>query len=104
MIQLVIALNVAIALLGFLLAWRLWRLRCVLAATTVALESWERQTRVALSPDQSLADLRQSQAAMASVHQRYRRLQRQLKQLQTIFITVLRLFQLLRAGIRQDRR
>ncbi|RZM79181.1 hypothetical protein [Leptolyngbya iicbica] len=88
MIQLVIGLNVAIALMGFVLAWRLWRLKQTLTSATVALDSLEQEARGALSPDQAPAQLAEGRDAIVLARTRYRRLRQQLQQLQQIFGTV----------------
>jgi hypothetical protein len=85
MIQLVIGLNVAIALVGFGLTWRLWRLRQTLTSATVALDTLEQEARVALSPDQAPAQLAEGREAIVFARTRYRRLRQQLQQLQQIF-------------------
>lgn len=84
-IQLVIALNVAIALVGFWLAWRLWQLRQTLTSATVALDTLEQATRSALGPDQASAQLLEGRDALVLVRTRYRRMRQQLQQLQQIF-------------------
>ena len=87
MIPLVIGLNVAIALAGFVLAWRLWQLRKTLTSATVALDTLEEEVRVTLSPDQVPAQLDEGRAALVFARTRYRRLRQQLQQLQQIFGT-----------------
>jgi hypothetical protein len=104
MIPLVIGLNVAIALVGFVLAWRLWQLKQTLTSATVALDTLERETRVALSPDQAPAQLAEGREAIVFARTRYRRLRQQLQQLQQIFGTaamVLRLVRRVRPQHRQ---
>ena len=87
MIQLVIGINVAIALVGFGVAWRLWRLKQTLVSATVALDTLEQEARTALSPDQAPAQLAAGREAIAFARTRYRRLRQQLQQLQQIFGT-----------------
>jgi len=104
MIQLVIGLNVAIALVGFGLTWRLWRLRQTLASATVALDTLEREARVALSPDQAPAQLAEGRAAIVFARARYRRLRQQLQQLQQIFGTAIMVLRWVRRVRPQPRR
>ncbi len=84
-IQLVIGLNIAIALGGFVLAWRLWQLRRTLVSATVALDQIEAEARLALRPDQAPTQLLQGRDALVQARTRYRRLRQQLQQLQQIF-------------------
>jgi len=97
-IALVIGLNLAIALLGFFVAWRLWRLKRTLTAATVALTTLEQEARLALRPDQTPAQLLQGRDAIALTRTRYRRLQRQLRQLRQIFATTVMILRLVRRG------
>ena len=82
---LVIGLNLAIALCGFYVAWRLWRLRRTLAAATVALTMLEQEAQLALRPDQASAQILQGRDAIVLTRTRYQRMQRQLRQLRQIF-------------------
>ncbi|MEM6838220.1 MAG: hypothetical protein AAF609_15355 [Cyanobacteria bacterium P01_C01_bin.120] len=96
MVQLVIGANVAIATLGFFVAWRLWQLRATLTSATVALDSLERQTRLALAPENTPTQLQQGREAILLTRTRYRQMQEQLQQLQKIFtaaVTAMRLVQ-----------
>jgi len=97
-IALVIGLNLAIALGGFVVAWRLWQLKRTLTAATVTLTTLEQATRLALSPDQTPTQLLQGRDAIALTRTRYRRLQRQLRQLQQIFATTVMISRLVRGG------
>jgi hypothetical protein len=97
-IQLVISLNIAIALFGFYLAWRIWRVKRVLTAATVALTAWERNTHRALNPDITPALILRGQIATASLRDRYARLEKQLYQLQRIFSLASLGLRLWRAG------
>lgn len=104
MIPLVIGLNLAIALGGFWVAWRLWQLRRTLTAATVALTTLEQEARLALSPDQAAAPILQGRDAIMLTRTRYRRLQRQLQQLQQIFGATVVILRLVRRGGRFSRR
>jgi len=97
-IALVIGLNLAIALGGFVVAWRLWQLKRTLTAATVTLTTLEQATRLALTPDQTPTQLLQGRDAIALTRTRYRRLQRQLRQLQQIFATTVMILRLVRGG------
>lgn len=98
MVQLVIGINIAIALLGFVVAWRLWQLKRTLTSATVVLDSLEQQTRLALAPTNAPAQLQQGRTAIALTRTRYRQLQRQLHQLQQIFDTTVTILRLVRLG------
>lgn len=95
-IQLVIGLNLAIALVGFWLAWRLWQLRKTLTSATVALDTLEQETRLALSPEQAPGQLLEGRDAIVLVRTRYRRCRQQLQQLQQIFATTTLILRLVR--------
>lgn len=96
MIKLVIGVNVAIALLGFYLAWRIWQAKQTLRSATIALTAWERSVHNALDPDQMPTLILRGSQTTASVRRRYADWQTQLRQLQKILaisLVVLRLFQ-----------
>lgn len=97
-IQLVIGANVAIAIGGFLLAWRLWQLKRTLTSATVALTTLEREAQVALSPESLPHQLLQGRDAIALTRTKYRRLRQQLQQLQQIFVTTAMILRLVRGG------
>ena len=102
-IQLVIGLNVAISLVGFWFAWRLWQLRQTLTSATVALDTLEQETRSALSPDQAPAQLLEGRDAIVLVRTRYCRFRQHLQQLQQIFATTAMILRLLRRVRSQQR-
>lgn len=104
LIAFVIGLNIAIALLGFYLTWRIWQVKRALTATTVVLTAWERQTHEALDPSHTPEMILRGQQAAAFTRQRYVRLQQQIHQLQRIFmiaLLVLRTTQRFRKGRRR---
>lgn len=96
LVQFVIGINVAIALIGFYLAWRVWRVKQSLTSTTVALTAWERSIHRVATSGQMTAMMQQSQRSTALTRERYRKLRSQLRQLQRVFgvaVVVLRLWQ-----------
>ena len=101
MIQLVIGLNVAIALLGFGLAWRIWRLKRTLTSASVVIDAWERHVQCLLDSQTTPALILQGQRATASTRQRYFQLQRQLQQLQRIFAIALMILRFWPQGSRR---
>ena len=95
MIPFVIALNCAIAVLGFWLAWQIWRIKQVLTTATVVLTAWERQTRQVLNPETLPHNIGKGQQATVTLRNRYHRFQQQVHQLEKIFsisLVGLRLF------------
>ncbi|MGD1943982.1 MAG: hypothetical protein ACFB0G_22020 [Leptolyngbyaceae cyanobacterium] len=104
MIQLVIGLNVAIALLGFGLAWRIWRLKRTLTSASVVITAWERHVHRLLDPQIAPALILQGQRATASTRQRYFQLQRQLQQLQRIFSIALMILRFWPRGPRRSQK
>lgn len=103
MIKLVIGLNIAIALFGFYLAWRIWRVKRVLTSATVALTSWERSLHQALNTDNLPTSLLQTRRATALTRKRYARLLAQLQQLQRIFAIALLVMRVVQRGVKQRR-
>lgn len=101
MIKFVIGLNIAIALFGFYLAWRIWRVKQVLTLATVALTSWERSLHQALSTDNLPTSLLQTRQATALTRKRYARLLAQLQQLQRIFAITLLIMRVAQRGAKQ---
>ncbi|MEM1310829.1 MAG: hypothetical protein AAGF98_15285 [Cyanobacteria bacterium P01_H01_bin.153] len=97
--QLVIGVNIAIAVLGFFVAWRLWKLKRTLTSATVALDSLERQTRLTLDAKSVLTQLQQGREAVVLTRTRYRQLQQQLHQLQQIFATTVIMVRLVRGVV-----
>jgi hypothetical protein len=96
MVELVVGVNIAIALLGFYLAWRIWQAKQTLRAASLALTAWERSIRDALASDQTPALVLEGQQATASMRRHYAHWQTQLRQLQKILgisLIVLRLLQ-----------
>ncbi|MBE7381086.1 MAG: hypothetical protein F6J95_006720 [Leptolyngbya sp. SIO1E4] len=104
MIQVVIGLNIAIALFGFYVAWRIWRVRQALAGFAVMLAAWERHTHWALNPDRTPDLILRGQQATASLRERYGRLEAQLQQFRRILALALLGLRLLRSGGRRRRR
>ena len=104
MIQLVIGLNVAIALLGFGLAWRIWRIKRTLTSATVVVAAWERHVHRLIDPQTAPALILQGQRVTASTRQRYLQLQRQLQQLQRIFSIALMILRFWPRGPRQSQK
>ena len=104
MIQLVIGFNIAIALLGFYMAWRIWLVKRALAAATTALTSWERNTHRVLNPEITPELILRGQQATASLRERYARLEHQIQQLQKIFSMALLALRLLQRGGRRRRK
>jgi len=98
LIPLVIGVNLAIALLGFWVAWRLWRLRRTLTAATVVLTALEQEAQLALSSDQAAAQILQGRDAIVLTRTRYQRMQRQLRQLRQILGMTAIMLRLVRRG------
>ncbi len=97
-IQLVIAFNIAIALCGFYLAWRIWLIKRALATAAIVLTAWERNTHrvldLAITPELIL----RRQQATVSLRERYALLELQIRQLQKIFAIALTGLRLLLRG------
>ena len=100
MIKLVIGMNIAIALCGFYLAWRIWQVKRELTSITVALTAWESHIHRALNPDATPKLILRGQQAMVSARERYARLLAQVHQLQRIFLITLRVLRVLRVRTR----
>jgi len=83
-IFIVISANILIALVGFYLTWRLWRLKAALGGVTDALDRWEHNARHSLNPTVIPAALLLSQDKTASLRHQYARLQLQWNQIQKI--------------------
>jgi hypothetical protein len=75
MIATVIILNGLIALAGFYLAWRLWRLGKTLANLADALSDWERSTHSTLDPALTPDLMLQGQRGAAQLRHYYGALQ-----------------------------
>lgn len=103
MIQLVIVINIAIALLGFYVAWRIWLVKQALATAASVLASWERNTHWALNPERTPDLILRGQQATASLREGYARLEYQMQQLQKIFAIALIGLRLLQRGGRRRR-
>lgn len=78
-----IALDLAIALLGLYLTWQVWKLRRTLANVADTVTSIERQTHRVLT--EAPAVLAKGQHRTRQARQLYQQLQQQLQQLQQIF-------------------
>jgi uncharacterized protein YoxC len=78
-----IALDLAIALLGLYLTWQVWKLRRTLANVADTVTSIERQTHRVLT--EAPAVLAQGQHRTQQARQLYRQLERQLQRLQQMF-------------------
>ena len=89
MIQLVIGINIAIALFGFYIAWRIWLVKRALTTAAIALTAWERNTHRVLNPERTPDRLLRGQRATASLREKYVRLDYQLQQLRKIFAIAL---------------
>ncbi|HEY9886950.1 MAG TPA: hypothetical protein V6D02_01015 [Candidatus Obscuribacterales bacterium] len=98
MINLIIGLNVAIALAGFYLAWRLWQVKRALTAATVAIATWERHAQQALQAKQTPALMLQSRDALHLSRVRYGRLRAQLHQMQRIFAIAVQVLRIVSLG------
>ncbi|MEB3267006.1 MAG: hypothetical protein VKJ09_00540 [Leptolyngbya sp.] len=79
-----VALNGAIALAGFYLAWQLWQVRNTLAEVADTVLEWERNTHGVLDPAVTPPAILQGQTGTATVRAQYARLQGQLRQAQRI--------------------
>jgi hypothetical protein len=101
MVQLVVGINLIIALVGFYVAWRIWQVRQSLASTTVALIALERSINGVDTMAQTTTVLDRSQRAMALTRYRYHKLQTQLRQLHRIFGVAVVVLRLWRRGIRR---
>ncbi|MEO0984499.1 MAG: hypothetical protein AAFY20_03015 [Cyanobacteria bacterium J06639_14] len=104
MIQLVISLNIVIALLGFYVAWRIWLFKRALTAAAIAIASWERNTHRALDPEITPELILRGQQATSSLRERYARLEYQMQKLQKIFSLALVALRLLQRGNRRRRK
>lgn len=83
-----------IALVGFYSAWRLWRVRKLLASATATIVAWEQDIQRQLEAQTLTEPLVQGQRAMMACKQGYQRWAQQMQQLQqglTIAMLVLRL-------------
>lgn len=98
MLKLVVAINMVIALGGFYLAWRLWRVKQGLARFAAVLTIWERNTHRALNPDITPALIRRGQTGTASLRDQYALLEKQLQQLQRVVTFALMGRRLLQQG------
>jgi hypothetical protein len=103
-IKFVIGLNIAIALLGFYVAWRIWHVRRELTSITVALSTWESRLHQALGPEAVPKLMLHNQQAIALTRQRYTRLLTQMHQLQRIFTLALMALRLWQKGAGQWRK
>jgi hypothetical protein len=70
----VVSLNILIALLGFYVAWRLWRLKTSLSGVADALLRWEQNARHSLDPVATPAAILTGQQKTASLRYQYAQL------------------------------
>jgi hypothetical protein len=82
--QLVIGLNLAIALFGFYLTWRIWRVRRVLRSATVVLTLWERNAVLALKTEAAPTAIYRGQQTVTTARAQYARLEQALQQLRQL--------------------
>lgn len=80
MITAVIGINLALACLGFILAWKVWQLRQVLTVATAALSRWHEQTQTALPSQRQRLDPDEI-ARWRATHAQMRSQLRQLREL-----------------------
>jgi len=80
----VVSLNILIALLGFYVAWRLWRLKISLGGVADALVRWEQKARHSLDPAVTPAALLTGQQKTASLRYQYAQLQIQVQRVRQI--------------------
>ncbi|NER80893.1 MAG: hypothetical protein F6K42_15250 [Leptolyngbya sp. SIO1D8] len=104
MIQLVISLNVAIALCGFYIAWRIWLVKRTLGAVATMLAAWERNTHRTLNPERTPDLILKGQQATKSLRGRYARIEQQLQHLRQILAIALMGVRLLQVGGRRRKR
>ncbi len=86
MVTWVVGINGAIALVLFLLAWRLWKLRRTLAQVNGALIEMERDTQVALAGTQDAVV--SGQQSLQQLGGRYRQVNQQLKQVKQVLLVL----------------
>lgn len=88
MISVAIGLNILIALFGFYLAWRVWRLKISLGGVADALTRWEQNAHHGLNPRVTPAVILQGKQGTASLRYQYAQLQVQVHRLQQILMLV----------------
>ncbi|MDX2096161.1 MAG: hypothetical protein SFW36_00160 [Leptolyngbyaceae cyanobacterium bins.59] len=87
MVFVIIGMNLLIAIAGFYAAWRIWKIRRVLAGVADALTSYERTTDRGLSV--SPPAILKAQRGTRSLRQQYRRLEGQIQKTQQILALLL---------------
>jgi hypothetical protein len=80
----VVSLNILIALLGFYVAWRLWRLKISLSGVADALLRWEQNARHSLDPATTPAAILTGQQKTASLRYQYAQLQVQVHRVRQV--------------------
>lgn len=86
MIILVVIFNTLLALLNFYIAWRVWKMRRVLAGATKAIQAAGRNTYNVLHPaPRSLAI---GQKGTLALRKQYKKLEKQLEQLEQILASI----------------
>lgn len=88
MIAIAVGLNILIALFGFYLAWRVWRLKTALGGVADALGRWEQNAHHSLDPEVLPPVILQGQRGTASLRYQYALLQLRLRQLQQVLVLV----------------
>lgn len=88
MIAVAIGLNIIIALFGFYVAWRLWRLGLVLSNIADSLVLWERNTHNVLNPTVIPPAIRLGQTGTARLRRQYAQLQLQVQRLRQLMAVV----------------
>lgn len=86
MITLVVILNTLIALLNFYIAWRVWKIRRVLAGATKAILAADRNTYNVLHPAPRAIAI--GQKGTLALRNQYGKLQKQLQQLVQILALI----------------
>lgn len=87
-IAIAVSLNILIALFGFYLAWRVWRLKQTLGGVTEALTRWEQNAHSGLNPGTLPPAILQGKRNTAGLRYRYAQLQVQIRQLQQVLALV----------------